>query len=120
MSRSVQRTSLPAGVPAPPMLVESSGGGPVPAPGGSVSYDPTYDYASPVQSAIAPRSDMKGPWFINNLGPNTVYYGPSGVTSATGTAVGSGAKSAALPVSDTPVFIVCAAGNQALFRITNN
>ena len=86
-----------------------------------IDYDTTIDiaYAAP-QHAVAPRADLPGPWFVTNLGPSTLYLGPSGVTSLTGTAVVSGAKSAAIAVSGTPTFVVCASGQTTVFKITNS
>lgn len=86
-----------------------------------IDYDTTIDiaYAAP-QHAIAPRADLPGPWFVTNLGPNTLYYGPSGVTSLTGTSVVSGAKSAAIPLGTSTVFVVCASAQTTVFKITNS
>jgi hypothetical protein len=95
-------------------------GGISPLAASDVTYDTTYDIASSAQLAVAPRGDLPGPWYLTNMGPNTVYLGPTGVTSGTGTAVGSGSKSAAIPVSGTVTFVVCAPGNQSSFHITNS
>lgn len=76
---------------------------------------------SGTQSAVAPRADMPGPWFVTNLGPNTLYLGPSGVTSSTGTPVSSGAKSAAIAATaGFTTFAICASGQVSLFQVTNH
>ena len=123
MAKSLSTTSAVKSAVAPPpgfpQQVAPEGGL---RPGSAdIDYDTTIDiaYASP-QHCIAPRADMPGPWFITNLGPNVIYYGPSGVTSATGTSVAVGAKSAAIPLGTSNVFVVCAATQTSVFKMTNS
>lgn len=117
MPKKLPSSAVPAGLPTPPILVGPEGGGSAGA--STIEYDTTYDYISSVQENVAPRADMPGPWFITNFGPNTVYYGPTGVTSGNGTAIGSGAKSASIS-GVTQTFVICAPGNQSLIHITNS
>jgi hypothetical protein len=50
---------------------------------------------------------------LTNSGPNTVYYGPSGVTSATGDVLYKN-QFVSLPFGETiGVFVVCATGQGA-------
>lgn len=83
--------------------------------------DPSYDVASPTQTQVAPRADMKSPWYINNLGPSSLYYGPSGA-GTTGTVVTAGSKSASISsdvANSISIFAVCAPGSTATFHVTN-
>jgi hypothetical protein len=102
-----------------PPILNSAEGGLVSEPGGCFDVDSTYDFASSVQLQIAPRADSPGPWYLHNLGSNTVYYGPTGVTSATGTAVTSGNKSASISGS-VSTFVVCAAGQTSTVWVSTS
>lgn len=120
MTKSQAPTSVPSGV-ARPAVVNSTAGGVLKTLAGSIETDPTCDFATSVQMQVAPRADMSGPWYIVNLGPNTLYYGPTGVTSGTGTSVASGAKSAAISVANAfSTFVVTAPGNTTTFQMVNH
>jgi hypothetical protein len=119
MTKSQAATSVPSGV-ARPAVVNNTAGGVLNTLAGSIETDPTSDYATTVQMQVAPRADMPGPWYIVNLGPNTLYYGPSGVTSGNGTSVAAGAKSAAIaPTNGFSTFVVTASG-ASTFQIVNH
>ncbi len=118
MTKSLASTSLPTS--ARPAVVNSTAGGVLKTLAGGIETDSTSDYATTSQTQVAPRADMPGPWYIKNLGPNTLYYGPSGVTSSNGTSVAAGAKSAAIPTTNTfSTFVVTASGTTT-FQIVNH
>lgn len=120
MTKSQASTSVPSGA-ARPAVVNSTAGGVLKTLTGGLETDSASDYATSVQTQVAPRADMPGPWYIVNLGPNTLYYGPSGVTSGTGTSISSGAKSAVIPASNTfSTFAVTAPGNTTTFQMVNH
>lgn len=120
MTKSSASTSLPTSV-ARPAVVNSTAGGVLKTLAGGIETDSTCDYATAVQTQVAPRADMPGPWYIVNLGPNTLYFGPTGVTSGTGTSVASGAKSAAIATANAfSTFVVTAPGNTTTFQIVNH
>lgn len=119
MTKSLAPTSLPTS--NRPAVVNSTAGGVLKTMAGSFDTDSTSDFATSVQTQVAPRADLPGPWFITNLGPNTLYYGPSGVTSGNGTSVAAGSKSASIPATNTfSTFVVTAPGNTTTFQITNH
>ncbi len=119
MTKSVTPGNIPSGSARPP-VVNSTAGGALKTLAGSFEFDPTFDFASTTQTQVAPRADLPGPWFINNLGPNTLYYGPTGVTSGTGISVASGSKSAAIAATNSfSTFVVTASGTTT-FQITNH
>lgn len=122
MAKSLSQSAVKQAVtPAPGFAQQVAPEGGLLKGTADIDFDTTIDiaYSSP-QHAVAPRADLPGPWFITNLGPNTLYYGPSGVTSGTGTSVTSGSKSAAIPVSTVTTFVVCASGQTTVFKITNS
>jgi hypothetical protein len=119
MSKKIPASSVPSGLPFPPVIVGPEGGGSYGS--STLTYDSTYDFATDVQLAIAPRADMRGPWYVTNMGPNTIYLGPSGVTSGNGTAVSSGSKSASVSADNaSATFVICAPGNKSTIHITNS
>lgn len=114
---------LPTPTIALPIISAPEGGGVV---GAVTDYDTSVGIVMGTQAiCVAPRADISSAlnngWFLNNVGPNTLYYGPSGVTSGTGTAVAAGSKSALIPLTNTySTFVVCAASQTAGFIVTNH